>query len=121
MTELRALGIALAVDDFGTGYSSLTYLRGLPVDEVKIDKAFVDGIATDAADRAVVRAVVDIAHTLGLRVVAEGVEDAECAQLLETWGCPTAQGWHYGRPVPAQDVVVDLTGPDVVALAVSHT
>ena len=102
MGELRALGVKLSVDDFGTGYSSLTYLKGLPVDEVKIDKGFVDGLAHDPADRAVVRAVVDIAHTLGLRVVAEGVEQrgpagASCASL----GVDEVQGYLHARPMPA--------------------
>jgi EAL domain-containing protein (putative c-di-GMP-specific phosphodiesterase class I) len=104
MQELRALGVRISVDDFGTGYSSLTYLRGLPVDEVKIDKGFVDGLAHDGADRAVVRAVVDIAHTLGLRVVAEGVEQEEQHQLLESLGVDEAQGYLHARPMAALDV-----------------
>jgi len=99
MSEIRALGVKLSVDDFGTGYSSLTYLKGLPVDEVKIDKGFVDGIVHDAGDRAVVRAVVDIAHTLGLRVVAEGVEQEEQHALLAQLGVDEAQGYLHARPM----------------------
>jgi diguanylate cyclase (GGDEF)-like protein len=106
--ELRALGVKVSVDDFGTGYSSLTYLKGLPVDEVKIDKGFVNGLATDPADRAVVRAVVDIAHTLGLRVVAEGVEEQEQHELLRTLGVDEAQGYLHARPMPALDVAIWL-------------
>ena len=105
MNELRALGVKLSVDDFGTGYSSLTYLKGLPVDEVKVDKGFVDGITHDPADRAVVRAVVDIAHTLGLRVVAEGVEQDEQHALLAQLGVDEIQGYLHARPMPALDVV----------------
>jgi diguanylate cyclase (GGDEF)-like protein len=110
--ELRAIGVKVSVDDFGTGYSSLTYLKGLPVDEVKIDKGFVSGLAHDPADRAVVRAVVDIAHTLGLRVVAEGVEDAEQHELLRTLGVDEAQGYLHARPMPALDVAVWLRQRD---------
>jgi EAL domain-containing protein (putative c-di-GMP-specific phosphodiesterase class I) len=102
--ELRALGVRVSVDDFGTGYSSLTYLKGLSVDEVKIDKTFVDDVVRDAADRAVVRAVVDIAHTLGLRVVAEGVEEPEQHELLQALGVDEIQGYLHGRPMPAQDL-----------------
>jgi diguanylate cyclase (GGDEF)-like protein len=104
MVELRALGLGLAVDDFGTGYSSLTYLRGLPVDEVKIDKGFVDGLVTDAGDRAVVRAVVDIAHTLGLRVVAEGIEHEEQLAVLRTLAVDEVQGSLHSPPLPGADL-----------------
>jgi EAL domain-containing protein (putative c-di-GMP-specific phosphodiesterase class I) len=103
MAELRALGIKLSVDDFGTGYSSLTYLKGLPVDEVKIDKGFVDDVVQDAADRAVVRAVVDIAHTMGMRVVAEGVEQEEQHRVLRDLGVDEMQGYLHARPMPALD------------------
>ena len=108
MGELRALGVKLSVDDFGTGYSSLTYLKGLPVDEVKIDKGFVDGLSTDPADRAVVRAVVDIAHTLGLRVVAEGVEQEEQQGILRALGVDEVQGYLHARPMPALEVAAWL-------------
>jgi diguanylate cyclase (GGDEF)-like protein len=102
--EMRALGVKISVDDFGTGYSSLTYLKGLPVDEVKIDKGFVDEIAHDPADRAVVRAVVDIAHTMGLKVIAEGVEHVDQGELLAQLGVDEVQGYLHARPMPALDV-----------------
>ncbi|MBW3641200.1 MAG: EAL domain-containing protein [Actinobacteria bacterium] len=108
MRELRTLGVKLSVDDFGTGYSSLLYLRGLPVDEVKIDKGFVDGVTSEPADRAVVRAVVDIAHTLGLRVVAEGVEQPEQQAVLRTLGVDEVQGYLNARPMPATDITAWL-------------
>ncbi len=111
MVELRTLGVRLSVDDFGTGYSSLTYLKGLPVDEVKIDKGFVQGLVADPGDRAVVRAVVDIAHTLGLRVVAEGVEQEDQQGLLRRLGVDEVQGYLYARPMPALDVVRWLQRP----------
>lgn len=100
--ELRALGARIAVDDFGTGYSSLTYLKGLPVDEVKIDKTFIAGLGTDPADAAVVRAVVGIAHTLGLTVVAEGVENQGQQEMLRMLAVDEAQGYLHARPMPAQ-------------------
>ncbi len=108
MGELRELGVKLSVDDFGTGYSSLTYLKGLPVDEVKIDKGFVDGLSHDPADRAVVRAVVDIAHTLGLRVVAEGVEQEDQQGILRALGVDEVQGYLHARPMPALDIAAWL-------------
>jgi EAL domain-containing protein (putative c-di-GMP-specific phosphodiesterase class I) len=110
MAELRTLGLSLAVDDFGTGYSSLTYLRGLPVDEVKIDKGFMQGMVEDGPDRAVVRAVVDIAHTLGLRVVAEGVEHEEQLTVLRSLGVDEGQGYLHARPMPAIDMSSWLRG-----------
>jgi len=108
MEHLRALGIRISMDDFGTGYSSLTYLRGLPVDEVKIDKSFVDGLDTDPANAAVVRAVVDIAHTLGLQVVAEGVEHDEQNRMLRALGVDEAQGYLHARPQPAMQTAAWL-------------
>ncbi|MDT7715529.1 MAG: hypothetical protein QOH09_1521 [Pseudonocardiales bacterium] len=101
LRELHGLGVRIAVDDFGTGYSSLAYLRRLPVDEVKIDKSFVMGLSSDLGDLAVVRAIVDLGHSLGLIVVAEGVEqDATRDQLLEM-GCDVAQGFLISRPLGA--------------------
>ncbi len=98
---LNGLGVRIAVDDFGTGYSSLAYLRRLPVDEVKIDKSFVLGLASDLSDLAVVRAIVELGHSLGLVVVAEGVEqDATRDQLVEM-GCDVAQGFLISRPLEA--------------------
>ena len=99
LRRLHALGVHLAVDDFGTGYSSLAYLRRLPVDEVKIDKSFVLGMGTDLGDLAVVRAIVDLGHSLDLTVVAEGVEeDAARDQLIEM-GCDVVQGYLISRPM----------------------
>ncbi|HET9257990.1 MAG TPA: EAL domain-containing protein, partial [Pseudonocardiaceae bacterium] len=96
---LHGLGVRIAVDDFGTGYSSLAYLRRLPVDEVKIDRSFVQGLASDLGDLAVVRAIVELGHSLGLTVVAEGVEqDAARDQLVEM-GCDVAQGYLISRPL----------------------
>ncbi|MGH4008062.1 MAG: putative bifunctional diguanylate cyclase/phosphodiesterase [Pseudonocardiaceae bacterium] len=101
LRELHGLGVRIAVDDFGTGYSSLAYLRRLPVDEVKIDKSFVFGLASDLCDLAVVRAIVELGHSLGLIVVAEGVEqDATRHQLMEM-GCDVAQGFLISRPLAA--------------------
>jgi EAL domain-containing protein (putative c-di-GMP-specific phosphodiesterase class I) len=104
MSELRSLGVRLSVDDFGTGYSSLTYLKGLPIDEVKVDKGFVDRVVEDMGDRAVVRAVVDIAHTLGMAVVAEGVENNDQLQTLNELGVDEAQGYLLARPMAALDM-----------------
>jgi len=99
LLQLRSLGVRLSIDDFGTGYSSLHQLRGLPVHEVKIDKAFVDHVDGDGADRAVVRAVVELCESLGLTTVAEGVEQASQAYALESLGVTQVQGYFYGRPM----------------------
>jgi diguanylate cyclase (GGDEF)-like protein len=110
MGELRGLGVKLSVDDFGTGYSSLAYLKGLPIDEVKIDRGFVNGLAGQPADRAVVRAVVDIAHTLGLKVVAEGVEQEDQQGILRALGVDEVQGYLHAKPMPAHEVTDWLRG-----------
>lgn len=99
LRELHALGIELAVDDFGTGYSSLAYLRQLPVDQVKIDKSFVFGMGTNLGDLAVVRSIVELGHSLGLTVVAEGVEEDIARDQLEAMGCDVAQGYLISRPL----------------------
>ncbi|PPK69493.1 bifunctional diguanylate cyclase/phosphodiesterase [Actinokineospora auranticolor] len=99
LRRLHALGVVLAVDDFGTGYSSLAYLRQLPVDEVKIDKSFVLGMGTDLGDLAVVRSIVELGHSLGLTVVAEGVEDDAARDQLAGMGCDVAQGYLISRPL----------------------
>ena len=100
LDRLHAAGVRLSVDDFGTGYSSLSYLSRLPVDEVKIDKHFVLGMATDDHDAAIVQSVIDLGGNLGLEVVAEGVEDAATWDRLAMLGCDIAQGWYIGRPMP---------------------
>ncbi|WP_211240723.1 putative bifunctional diguanylate cyclase/phosphodiesterase [Hamadaea tsunoensis] len=100
LRRLYELGVRLSVDDFGTGYSSLSYLRRLPVHEVKIDRSFVQGMATDAGDLAIVRAVVDISRHFGLAVVAEGVESELTLDLLAEIGCDIGQGFLFSRPLP---------------------
>ncbi len=100
LRELHSMGIGLSVDDFGTGYSSLAYLRRLPIDEIKIDRSFVQGMGTDLSDLAIVRAIVDLGHSLGLRVVAEGVEEEAARDALRDMHCDQAQGFLISRPMP---------------------
>ena len=104
LSSLRELGVELALDDFGTGYSSLSYLRQLPVTAVKIDRRFVAGIGGSLADEVIVEAVIDLAHALGLRVVAEGVEHVGQADALVRMGADRAQGYYFARPMPIDDV-----------------
>jgi EAL domain-containing protein (putative c-di-GMP-specific phosphodiesterase class I) len=103
--ELHALGIGLSIDDFGTGGSSLTHLARLPVSEVKIDRSFVSMMRTDARRRAIVRSTIELAHALGSRVVAEGVEDRETWDLLADMGCDAAQGYLVARPMPPEALI----------------
>jgi EAL domain-containing protein (putative c-di-GMP-specific phosphodiesterase class I) len=99
LTALHNAGIRLSIDDFGTGYSSMSYLKRLPVSELKVDRSFVSGMLTDLDDSVLVRSVVDLGHNLGLTVVAEGVEDQATMDALSALGCDIAQGFHLGRPM----------------------
>ena len=108
ISRLDRIGVAIALDDFGTGYSSMQHLRRLPLAEVKVDRSFVLGMAADADDAAIVRSVIELAGALGLRVVAEGVEDERTWRLLHAAGCDVAQGWFFARPMPAEDLVTWL-------------
>ncbi|MFE7869205.1 putative bifunctional diguanylate cyclase/phosphodiesterase [Micromonospora humida] len=108
ITRLHQLGVAISLDDFGTGYSSLQHLRRLPLSEVKVDRSFVLGMAEDADDAAIVRSTIELAGALGLRVVAEGVEDERTWRLLYAAGCDAAQGWFYARPMPAEELTAWL-------------
>lgn len=104
LRRLRALGIRVAIDDFGSGYSALSYLRDLPIDEIKLDRHFIASVTADARAAAVVRAVIDLTHDLGITVVAEGVEDAETASWLWEHGCDIGQGYHFCKPVDADQI-----------------
>jgi EAL domain-containing protein (putative c-di-GMP-specific phosphodiesterase class I) len=97
--NLHEMGVQISIDDFGTGYSSLGYLKDLPVDEVKVDRAFVTDMATHEKNACIVRSVIELGHNLGLRVAAEGVEDRASLELLASWDCDLAQGYYLSRPL----------------------
>ncbi|HWH92268.1 MAG TPA: EAL domain-containing protein [Baekduia sp.] len=105
---LHAMGERLAIDDFGTGHSSLIYLQRLPIDQIKIDRSFVTNLASAPSDAVIVRSTIDLAHNLGLTVVAEGVEDRGALELLAEYGADTAQGYFFSRPRPAADLTTWL-------------
>jgi diguanylate cyclase (GGDEF)-like protein/PAS domain S-box-containing protein len=104
LQALRDLGAHISIDDFGTGYSSLAYLKRFPVDTLKVDRSFVMNITNDRVDQAIVRAVTDLGHSMGLTVVAEGVETAEQAHILQALDVDLLQGFHYARPQPAEQL-----------------
>jgi diguanylate cyclase len=104
LNRLKACGVRLAIDDFGTGYSSLSHLKRLPVDELKIDRSFVISMAHDSDDAVIVRSTIELAHNMGLTVVAEGVEDVHALAMLEGYRCDMVQGYLISRPLPAVDV-----------------
>ncbi len=104
LTRVSALGVRLSIDDFGTGYSSLGYLKKLPVDVIKVDKSFVMNMAADEDDTVIVRSTIDLAHNLGLTVVAEGVENRDVWERLVALGCDAVQGYYLSRPIPAVEL-----------------
>jgi diguanylate cyclase (GGDEF)-like protein len=120
LMTLRELGVQIAVDDFGTGYSSLAYLRELPIDELKLDRAFVFPMADDARAAALVESTINLAHSLGLRMVAEGVEDKPTYNELSRFGCDQIQGFYISRPVPAAELDHWMSQRVVQVSEVSH-
>ncbi|HET6465417.1 MAG TPA: EAL domain-containing protein, partial [Nitrospiria bacterium] len=104
ITKLRTMGIRFAIDDFGIGYSSLAYLKRLPVDAIKIDKSFVINMIENQNDAVIVRSTIDLAHNLGLKVIAEGIENKAVWDQLAALGCDAAQGYYMCRPIPADEL-----------------
>jgi diguanylate cyclase (GGDEF)-like protein len=120
LTELDRMGVKLAIDDFGTGYSSLAYLKRLPVDELKIDKSLVTDMEVNENDAVIVRSTIDLAHNLGLRVTAEGVETQEVWDLLSILGCDQSQGYYMGRPMSVEKLdawLGELARPEIAVRA----
>ena len=108
LLEFRNAGVQVSIDDFGTGYSSLSYLKKFDIDYLKIDQSFVRDLVTDPNDMALSEAIIVMAHKLGLKVIAEGVEtEAQCKRLAEA-GCDYAQGYLFSRPVPAEDLAEEF-------------
>jgi EAL domain-containing protein (putative c-di-GMP-specific phosphodiesterase class I) len=102
LRDLSALGVRTSLDDFGSGYSSLNYVKDLPVDALKIDKSFIDGLGEDAVNDAIVRLIVDFAHALGLKATAEGVENDRQVASLTAMRCDLAQGFYFSKPLPCE-------------------
>ena len=109
LARLHNMGARVSIDDFGTGYSSLAYLQNLPIDQIKVDQSFVMNLATVPGDAVIVRSTIDLAHNLGLTVVAEGVEDEITLDMLVEYGCDSAQGYFFSRALAAEELTAWLT------------
>ena len=105
LDRIKALGVRMSLDDFGSGYSSLSYLKRLPADILKVDRSFTKGLGLEVEDTAIVQTVVDLAHILGMEVVAEGVEVGEQEMLFQEMGCNFGQGFHFSRPLPPEEAL----------------
>ena len=115
LAEFAELGIRVALDDFGTGYSSLNHLRSFPGASIKIDRSFIRNLCHERHDAAIVRSLIVMAHSLDLTVIAEGVETAEQLAFLRDNQCDTIQGYFVGRPIPVEDVPLELLGRPLLA------
>ncbi len=104
MNALRALGVGISMDDFGTGYSSLSYMQNLPIDELKLDKSFINQIAVDSTSQNIISTIIRLAKIIGLVVVAEGVEDREQFNLLKGMDCNVIQGFLFAKPLRAKEI-----------------
>lgn len=111
LTRMKDMGIKIAIDDFGTGYSSFAYIQQLPISHIKIDKSFVLNMSTEAEDAMIVSSIINLSHNLKMNVIAEGVEDEECWDTLENWGCDEAQGYFMSHPLPAAKFIQWLHDP----------
>jgi diguanylate cyclase len=106
ISRLHGIGLKLSIDDFGTGYSSLSHLKRLPAPELKIDRSFIMNMAEDENDAIIVRSTIDLAHNMGLKVTAEGVETQDILDVLAVLGCDSAQGYYIARPMPAEQIEI---------------
>jgi EAL domain-containing protein (putative c-di-GMP-specific phosphodiesterase class I) len=109
LKTLAKAGIGIAIDDFGTGYSSLSYLKKIHASTLKIDKSFIDNVVHDLNDRAIVEAVISLAHNLGIKIVAEGVERQDQSDLLQSLGCDIVQGYFYSKPQPDRELQLNYS------------
>jgi EAL domain-containing protein (putative c-di-GMP-specific phosphodiesterase class I) len=116
MASFIALGVQLSIDDYGAGFSSLTYLKQLPAQEMKIDKSFIDNLAAGSREQAIVFSSIELGHDLGLKVLAEGIEDERTCAMLREAGCDLGQGWLFSKALPLsqfQSWSIDLNAPTV--------
>jgi diguanylate cyclase (GGDEF)-like protein len=119
LTRLHEMGVWISIDDFGTGYSSLAHLKRLPVDQIKIDRSFVMDMTENVDNAFIVRSIIDLSHNLGLKVVAEGVENQETLDMLAAMDCDMAQGYHLSKPLPTLEMTVWFTRPKLWLLSAS--
>jgi EAL domain-containing protein (putative c-di-GMP-specific phosphodiesterase class I) len=120
LDEIRQTGVHVSLDDFGTGYSSLAYIKNFPIDKIKIDRSFIRDLETDLSSAAIVRAIVTLGQSLGLRVIAEGVETEAQLAILRGVGCDDVQGFLHGKPEPASEIIASLQEQRALVASTAH-